>query len=80
MRRHDSACAADRLDLGGMYALREGGEDHGWTLTSIANLQHAEGLDRDGSSWRLLVRSYGPVRISRARVAEIRSALLPASS
>lgn len=48
--------------------------------SAIANLQHAEGLDRDGSSWRLLVRSHGPVRISRARVAEIRSALLPASS
>ena len=41
MRRHDTACASDRLDLGGMYALRESGEDHGWTLTSIANLQHA---------------------------------------
>ena len=40
-RRHDLACAADRLDLGGFYALREGGEEHGWTLTSIANLQHS---------------------------------------
>ena len=40
-RRHDQACAADWLDLGGIYALREGGEEHGWTLTSIANLQHS---------------------------------------
>ena len=41
MRRHNLACASDQLDLGGMYAQREGGEDHAWTLTSIANLQHA---------------------------------------
>jgi len=48
--------------------------------SAIANLQHAEGLNREGSNWRLLVRSYGPVRVSRARIAEIRSALLPAVS
>ncbi|WP_223177160.1 glutamate synthase large subunit [Sphingomonas rhizophila] len=41
IRRHDRACADARLDLGGMYAQREGGEEHAWTLTSIANLQHA---------------------------------------
>lgn len=45
--------------------------------SAIANLAHAEGLDRDGANWRLLLRSYGPVRVSRARAGEIRSALLP---
>ena len=41
-RRHRFACGArDALDIGGLYALREGGEAHAWTLTSIANLQHA---------------------------------------
>ncbi|MEO6112967.1 MAG: glutamate synthase large subunit [Sphingomicrobium sp.] len=40
-RRHQFANRSDVLDIGGLYALREGGEDHAWTLTSIANLQHA---------------------------------------
>ena len=40
-RRHQFACRSDVLDIGGLYAQREGGEDHAWTLTSIANLQHA---------------------------------------
>lgn len=45
----------------------------------IANLQYAEGLDREGGNWRLMLRACGSVRVSRARVGEIRSALLPAS-
>ena len=41
-RRHRFACrGGEQLDLGGIYAQREGGEVHAWTLTSIANLQHA---------------------------------------
>ena len=41
-RRHRFACGAgEALDIGGLYALREGGEAHAWTMTSIANLQHA---------------------------------------
>ena len=41
-RRHRFAIGPDdELDLGGIYAQREGGEAHAWTLTSIANLQHA---------------------------------------
>jgi len=41
-RRHRFACGPrDALDIGGLYAVREGGEAHAWTLTSIANLQHA---------------------------------------
>ena len=42
VRRHEFACrGGDVLDIGGLYAQREGGEAHAWTLTSIANLQHA---------------------------------------
>ena len=42
LRRHKFAVrSGDELDIGGMYAMREGGEAHAWTLTSIANLQHA---------------------------------------
>ncbi|MEO5640871.1 MAG: glutamate synthase large subunit [Sphingomicrobium sp.] len=41
-RRHRFATGGgDELDIGGIYAQREGGEAHAWTLTSIANLQHA---------------------------------------
>ena len=41
-RRHRFACDdGEQLDIGGIYAQREGGEEHAWTLTSIANLQHA---------------------------------------
>jgi glutamate synthase (NADPH/NADH) large chain len=41
-RRHSFACrGGEQLDLGGIYAQREGGEAHAWTLDSIANLQHA---------------------------------------
>jgi glutamate synthase (NADPH) large chain len=42
-RRHAQAHAPllDRLDIGGIYAQRTGGEAHAWTLDSIANLQHA---------------------------------------
>src|SRR5206468_1437723 len=41
-RRHRFAySAADVLDVGGMYAQRLGGEEHAWTMTSVANLQHA---------------------------------------
>ena len=41
-RRHRFACSGgEELDIGGIYAQREGGEAHAWTLTSIANLQHA---------------------------------------
>lgn len=46
----------------------------------IANLHYAEGLDRDGGNWRLMLRACGAVRVSRARVGDVRSALLPASS
>ncbi|HRO33992.1 MAG TPA: LytTR family DNA-binding domain-containing protein [Brevundimonas sp.] len=48
--------------------------------SAIANLQHAEGLNREGGNWRLMMRACGPVRVSRSRIAEIRSALLPATS
>ncbi len=42
VRRHRFACSEDDdLDIGGIYAQREGGEAHAWTLSSIANLQHA---------------------------------------
>jgi glutamate synthase (NADPH/NADH) large chain len=41
-RRHRFACGGgEELDIGGIYAQREGGEAHAWTLSSIANLQHA---------------------------------------
>jgi glutamate synthase (NADPH/NADH) large chain len=42
-RRHRAAHApdADRLDVGGLYAHRVGGEAHAWTFDSIADLQHA---------------------------------------
>jgi glutamate synthase (NADPH/NADH) large chain len=42
-RRHRAAWgAADNvLDPGGLYGQRIGGEEHGWTYDSIANLQHA---------------------------------------
>ena len=43
-RRHRFAFAEteeDGLDLGGIYAQRIGGEAHGWTHDSVANLQHA---------------------------------------
>jgi len=41
-RRHRFATGGgEQLDLGGLYAQREGGEAHAWTLSSIANLQHA---------------------------------------
>src|SRR6185437_8653760 len=42
-RRHRCAFAAETglLDSGGVWAQREGGEAHAWTLDSIANLQHA---------------------------------------
>jgi glutamate synthase (NADPH) large chain len=42
-RRHAAAHApqSERLDIGGIYAQRVGGEAHAWTLDSIANLQHA---------------------------------------
>ncbi len=42
-QRHRAAHApqADRLDIGGLYAQRTGGEAHAWTFDTIANLQHA---------------------------------------
>jgi glutamate synthase (NADPH/NADH) large chain len=42
-RRHRAAHSPDAasLDLGGLYAVRAGGEDHVWTFESIADLQHA---------------------------------------
>ena len=42
-RRHRLAhsAQAERLDVGGIYALRTGGEAHAWTADSIAHLQHA---------------------------------------
>jgi glutamate synthase (NADPH/NADH) large chain len=42
-RRHRLAHAPELapLDLGGLYALRQGGEAHAWTADSVANLQHA---------------------------------------
>lgn len=41
-RRHRRAWrGADRLDIGGLYGQRIGGEAHAWTDTSVANLQHA---------------------------------------
>ncbi len=41
--RHRAAHAANlrRLDVGGLYAFRSGGEDHAWTPATISNLQHA---------------------------------------
>jgi len=43
--------------------------------SDIVNMAHAEALDRDGDAWILKLRTAGPVRVSRARVAHIRSAL-----
>ncbi len=42
-RRHRFAWGSQHnvLDLGGLYGQRIGGEEHGWTYDSIANLQHA---------------------------------------
>lgn len=42
-RRHRAAWGGQDnvLDLGGLYGQRIGGEEHGWTYDSIANLQHA---------------------------------------
>ena len=46
VRRHaaahgDSPLYANMLDVGGIYQYRLRGEDHAWTPTSVANLQHA---------------------------------------
>jgi glutamate synthase (NADPH/NADH) large chain len=46
VRRHrdaygDSPIYRGMLDVGGMYAFRLRGEDHAWTPTSVASLQHA---------------------------------------
>ncbi|QWC56680.1 glutamate synthase large subunit [Erythrobacter sp. 3-20A1M] len=46
MRRHEVAYGddpihAEMLDVGGIYQYRLRGEDHAWTPTSVANLQHA---------------------------------------
>jgi len=46
VRRHDAAFGdnpiyRNMLDVGGMYQLRLRGEDHAWTATSVAQLQHA---------------------------------------
>ena len=38
-RAHEAA--VERLDVGGLYAYRAGGEAHAWTPSGIANLQHA---------------------------------------
>ncbi|HEX8400136.1 MAG TPA: glutamate synthase large subunit [Allosphingosinicella sp.] len=42
-RRHRLAHGPEieRLDVGGIYAVRAGGEAHAWTADSIAHLQHA---------------------------------------
>jgi len=45
-RRHGDAYSPHPLDhealnIGGAYAYRIGGEEHAWTPTSVANLQHA---------------------------------------
>jgi glutamate synthase (NADPH) large chain len=42
-RRHRAAHMphAPALDVGGVYALRRGGEAHAWTADTIADLQHA---------------------------------------
>jgi glutamate synthase (NADPH/NADH) large chain len=42
-RRHRRAYGGgdEALDVGGAYAVRMGGEDHGWTAGTVANLQHA---------------------------------------
>jgi glutamate synthase (NADPH/NADH) large chain len=41
-RRHRSAWSgSDSLEIGGLWANREGGEAHAWTPDTIANLQHA---------------------------------------
>jgi glutamate synthase (NADPH/NADH) large chain len=42
-RRHRRAFgdADEALDVGGLYAIRMGGEAHGWTAGTVANLQHA---------------------------------------
>ncbi|MFA7602368.1 MAG: glutamate synthase large subunit [Novosphingobium sp.] len=46
VRRHaaaygDNPIYRNMLDVGGMYQLRLRGEEHAWTSTNIANLQHA---------------------------------------
>ncbi|HUG45771.1 MAG TPA: glutamate synthase large subunit [Sphingomicrobium sp.] len=43
VRRHRFAYStgSNRLDVGGQWALRVGGEAHAWTHDSIANLQHS---------------------------------------
>jgi glutamate synthase (NADPH/NADH) large chain len=46
VRRHaaaygDNPVYAKMLDVGGMYQLRLRGEEHAWTATNIASLQHA---------------------------------------
>ncbi len=46
VRRHSTAYGddpiyEDMLDVGGIYQYRLRGEDHAWTATSVANLQHA---------------------------------------
>ena len=41
-RRHRRAYGGEEaLDVGGLYAIRMGGEAHGWTAGTVANLQHA---------------------------------------
>lgn len=44
--------------------------------STIANLAHAEALERDGDASMLKLRTAGPLRVSRSRVAHIRAALL----
>ncbi|WP_168069935.1 glutamate synthase large subunit [Sphingomonas kaistensis] len=39
--RQAHAAAVEPLSVGGIYALRTGGEAHAWTATGIGNLQHA---------------------------------------
>ena len=53
VRRHaaaygDNPIYENMLDVGGIYQYRLRGEDHAWTPTSVANLQHAV----RGNSWQ----------------------------
>lgn len=43
--------------------------------SAIANLAHVDGLERDGSRWRLCLGEGPPLPVSRARLAAVREAL-----
>jgi DNA-binding LytR/AlgR family response regulator len=45
--------------------------------SAIANLAHAERLERDGARWRLFMSEGAPLPVSRTRLAALRDALDP---